>query len=107
MLSPLTPGYFSFRIGAVLEKHTNTTSLTFVIQDGKEAGQTVEHVHVHIMPRRGGDFKRNDQIYDDLERVDADNRKPRTVRNHLFTEASGIQAQSNSRCSNLSFHHEL
>ena len=79
----------SQQIGAVLEKHTNTTSLTFVIQDGKEAGQTVEHVHVHIMPRRGGDFKRNDQIYDDLERVDADNRKPRTAQ-EMADEASEL-----------------
>lgn len=54
--------------------------MTIVIQDGKDAGQTVEHVHVHIMPRRPGDFKRNDDIYDELERVDADSRKPRTVR---------------------------
>jgi hypothetical protein len=73
------------RIGAALEKHTGTTSLTFVIQDGKESGQTVEHVHVHIMPRRAGDFKRNDQIYDEIERVDAESRRARTVRNTFHT----------------------
>jgi diadenosine tetraphosphate (Ap4A) HIT family hydrolase len=71
---------FCPRIGSALESYSKTKSLTFVIQDGKDAGQTVEHVHVHIMPRRAGDFKRNDDIYDELERVDADHRKPRTVR---------------------------
>lgn len=68
-----------FSIGATLEKHADVGALTFVVQDGKDAGQTVQHVHVHIMPRRAGDFKRNDDIYDELERVDAESRRPRTV----------------------------
>lgn len=56
-------------------------SSTYVIQDGKDAGQTIEHVHVHIIPRKKGDFERNNDIYDELERVDQDeNRKPRSVR---------------------------
>lgn len=73
-------------------------SLTFVIQDGKDSGQTVQHVHVHIMPRRGGDFARNDQIYDELERVDADSRKPRTVRICLLlvidTSCGGLKGEN-------------
>ena len=35
-------------------------------QDGKSAGQTVEHVHVHVIPRKTGDFERNDDIYDEV-----------------------------------------
>lgn len=27
----------------------------------------VFHVHVHIMPRRKGDFEQNDQIYNEVE----------------------------------------
>jgi len=50
-------------IGKRLEAHYKCSSLTFVIQDGHEAGQTVNHVHVHIMPRRKGDFEHNDQVY--------------------------------------------
>lgn len=33
-------------------------------QDGPEAGQTVPHVHIHIIPRKAGDFDNNDEIYD-------------------------------------------
>ena len=34
------------------------------IQDGPQAGQTVPHVHIHILPRKRGDFEKNDEIYD-------------------------------------------
>ena len=33
-------------IGIELQKHYNCTSLTFSMQDGPAAGQTVPHVHV-------------------------------------------------------------
>uniref|UniRef100_A0A452EWX0 Bis(5'-adenosyl)-triphosphatase n=1 Tax=Capra hircus TaxID=9925 RepID=A0A452EWX0_CAPHI len=52
------------RVGTVVEKHFQGTSLTFSMQDGPEAGQTVKHVHIHVLPRKAGDFHRNDSIYD-------------------------------------------
>jgi bis(5'-adenosyl)-triphosphatase len=36
------------------------------VQDGQAAGQSVPHVHVHILPRSHGDFAQNDSIYDEL-----------------------------------------
>ncbi|XP_065264346.1 bis(5'-adenosyl)-triphosphatase [Emys orbicularis] len=57
-------------VGNVVEKHFCGTSLTISIQDGPEAGQTVKHVHVHVLPRKVGDFSRNDSVYDELERHD-------------------------------------
>lgn len=60
------------RVGNVVEKHFHGTSLTFSIQDGPEAGQTVKHVHVHVLPRRAGDFSRNDDVYEELQRHDKD-----------------------------------
>jgi hypothetical protein len=33
-------------------------------QDGPQAGQTVAHVHIHLIPRKKGDFEKNDEIYD-------------------------------------------
>ncbi|XP_054136949.1 bis(5'-adenosyl)-triphosphatase [Melozone crissalis] len=60
------------RVGSVVEKHFCGTSLTFSIQDGPEAGQTVKHVHVHVLPRKAGDFSRNDDVYEELQRHDKD-----------------------------------
>ncbi|NXX93407.1 FHIT triphosphatase, partial [Centropus bengalensis] len=58
------------KVGSVVEKHFRGTSLTISIQDGPEAGQTVKHVHVHVLPRRAGDFSRNDDIYKELQQHD-------------------------------------
>ncbi|XP_015670272.1 bis(5'-adenosyl)-triphosphatase [Protobothrops mucrosquamatus] len=57
-------------VGNVVEQHFGGTSLTISVQDGPEAGQTVKHVHVHVLPRKPGDFDRNDNIYDELQRHD-------------------------------------
>lgn len=41
-------------IGKKIEKFHDAESLTITIQDGPEAGQSVPHVHVHVMPRIKG-----------------------------------------------------
>jgi len=64
------------KISAVIEREFNSTSMTIAIQDGKEAGQTVFHVHVHVMPRKSGDFKRNDDVYVQLDKEDKKKRTP-------------------------------
>uniref|UniRef100_A0A914V4R6 Nitrilase and fragile histidine triad fusion protein NitFhit n=1 Tax=Plectus sambesii TaxID=2011161 RepID=A0A914V4R6_9BILA len=40
----------------VLESVYDVTSSTVSVQDGPDAGQSVKHVHAHILPRRPGDF---------------------------------------------------
>ncbi|KAL5013974.1 hypothetical protein ScPMuIL_008244 [Solemya velum] len=59
-------------ISRVIEKHFSVSSLTVAIQDGPASGQTVEHVHVHILPRKPGDFPENDDIYKELQKHDED-----------------------------------
>lgn len=66
-----------------LEKHFSASSSTICCQDGKEAGQTVSHVHVHILPRRANDFKRNDDIY---ERLASHDRDDSTVKDRDLSE---------------------
>ncbi|KAL0369860.1 UNVERIFIED_CONTAM: Bifunctional bis(5'-adenosyl)-triphosphatase/adenylylsulfatase FHIT [Sesamum angustifolium] len=55
------------KIGHQLESYHNASSLTFTIQDGPKAGQTVPHVHIHILPRKSGDFENNDEIYEAID----------------------------------------
>ncbi|CAH1784393.1 unnamed protein product [Owenia fusiformis] len=62
----------SQRVATVVESHYGCSSVTVGLQDGPDAGQTVMHVHVHILPRKPGDFKRNDDIYSEMEKHDKD-----------------------------------
>ncbi|XP_077294894.1 ntrilase and fragile histidine triad fusion protein NitFhit isoform X2 [Arctopsyche grandis] len=59
------------KVQKVMEEVHQTNSSTVTIQDGPDAGQTVEHVHCHVMPRRRGDFKDVDLIYLELAKHDA------------------------------------
>ncbi|CAL1411928.1 unnamed protein product [Linum trigynum] len=55
------------KVGSQLERFHGASSLTFAIQDGPQAGQTVPHVHIHIIPRKANDFEKNDEIYDAID----------------------------------------
>ncbi|PLW07104.1 hypothetical protein PCANC_19479 [Puccinia coronata f. sp. avenae] len=59
------------KVGSVMESVHKASSLTVAIQDGPFAGQSVPHLHVHVIPRRPNDFVPNDKIYDHLNRFDA------------------------------------
>lgn len=54
------------RCGPKLEHHFGADALTYAVQDGAAAGQTVPHTHIHCLPRRLGDFERNDAVYDEV-----------------------------------------
>ena len=53
-----------------LKKYYHTNSVQISIQDGKDAGQTVEHCHIHLIPIPEGYKSKG---------VDNDNRKERTL----------------------------
>ena len=58
------------RVGRMIERVYNGTSLNVAMQDGIDAGQSVPHVHTHIIPRRNADLDDRggtDAIHDMLE----------------------------------------
>lgn len=59
------------KVEKTLERLYETESTTMTIQDGVDAGQSVFHVHVHLLPRKSTDFGGNiDKIYRELQRHD-------------------------------------
>lgn len=51
-----------------LEKVFEADAVTVSLQDGEAAGQTVPHLHIHILPRKKGDIVPNDLVYEHLEK---------------------------------------
>ncbi|EPE27838.1 HIT-like protein [Glarea lozoyensis ATCC 20868] len=63
------------RVGRMLERVYSASALNIPIQDGWDAGQSVPHLHVHLVPRTPSDLDSEggpDAIYDRLEGVDGD-----------------------------------
>jgi bis(5'-adenosyl)-triphosphatase len=60
------------RVSNMIERVYNASSLNIAIQDGADAGQSVPHVHAHIIPRIKGDLNRPDEVYRLLESEDGD-----------------------------------
>uniref|UniRef100_A0ABM5FJ43 Bis(5'-adenosyl)-triphosphatase isoform X2 n=1 Tax=Pogona vitticeps TaxID=103695 RepID=A0ABM5FJ43_9SAUR len=44
--------------------------LTDAIMVSYDGSHIRRHVHVHILPRKSGDFSRNDNIYEELQQHD-------------------------------------
>lgn len=90
-------------IGKVVEHSFAGDSLSIAVQDGANAGQTVPHVHVHILPRRARDIVPNDLVYEHLERFGLElrsvqekqmdsERRPRSP-DQMRAEADWLRAQ--------------
>uniref|UniRef100_A0A182QBF2 Nitrilase and fragile histidine triad fusion protein NitFhit n=1 Tax=Anopheles farauti TaxID=69004 RepID=A0A182QBF2_9DIPT len=76
------------KVQKAAERLYDASSSTVTVQDGPDAGQTVFHVHCHIMPRRVGDFPENDQIYGELNRHDKEPERPRRPIEEMAAEAT-------------------
>jgi len=90
-------------IQGAIECYVGASSSNVAIQDGVHAGQSVPHVHVHILPRRGDDHYNkepyhNDQIYQDLQDWDPNSCIVETLiksKGSEFLEQSSTATQSN------------
>ena len=72
-----------------LPARAGVDALTIAIQDGKTAGQTVPHVHVHILPRRERDFEPKDAVYQAMDA--ADTQEARSA-DDMASEAATLRA---------------
>ena len=62
-------------VSRMVERVFDASSLNIAIQDGVDAGQSVPHVHAHIIPRKKDDLEEKggtDAIYGMMESEDAD-----------------------------------
>jgi bis(5'-adenosyl)-triphosphatase len=62
------------RVSRMVERVFAASSLNIAIQDGVDAGQSVPHVHAHIIPRKKDDLKHRggtDAIYQMMESEEA------------------------------------
>jgi diadenosine tetraphosphate (Ap4A) HIT family hydrolase len=76
------------KVQQVVEAVTAACSSTLCVQDGTHAGQTIPHVHIHILPRHPNDFDHNDEVYDKLAKHDRDNNpEPRRSDEEMSKEA--------------------
>ena len=58
------------KVSRMIERVYGADALNIAMQDGEAAGQSVKHVHVHIIPRKTGDFDERgggDRVYEILE----------------------------------------
>ncbi|KAL8775364.1 MAG: hypothetical protein Q9209_000372 [Squamulea sp. 1 TL-2023] len=63
------------QVGEMVERVYCASSLNIAIQDGPAAGQSVPHLHTHIIPRQGSDLDEkggSDAIYGMLEGEEGD-----------------------------------
>lgn len=54
----------------MIERVYDARALNIAIQDGREAGQSVPHVHAHVIPRRWADLEHlggSDRVYELLD----------------------------------------
>lgn len=59
-----------YAIERAIKDNRDITDFNIAMQDGKKAGQSVPHVHVHILPRKGDEFSPPDKVHASIQDAD-------------------------------------
>ncbi|HEX6141626.1 MAG TPA: HIT domain-containing protein [Geminicoccaceae bacterium] len=62
---------FARNVSALLVNVFNAAGMDWTLQDGPEAGQTVMHLHLHLIPRLAGDLPNPGDWYPALRQAQA------------------------------------
>lgn len=62
---------FSRDVVQFLLKVFKTTAFNYTIQEGEEAGQSVPHLHLHLIPREDGDLPNPGDWYPELKKSES------------------------------------
>ncbi|ANB13376.1 Hnt2p [Sugiyamaella lignohabitans] len=82
------------KISLAIEKYYHADGLNISIQDGPLAGQSVPHVHCHIIPRKLDDLPNIDDIYRLLDSKPGDlDHVFNVIRENRRTEALGVDSE--------------
>lgn len=83
------------KVQPVIESVFGANSSTIAIQDGEDAGRSVDHLHVHLLPRRKDDFGgKTDQVYHELRQHDKEGetkKRPPRSEEEMQEEASRLR----------------
>ena len=61
---------FTKHVNSILTRAFGCKAFNWTIQDGEPAGQTINHMHLHIIPRKLGDLSNPGDWYPKLEKWD-------------------------------------
>lgn len=69
----------SKKISMAIKKATNADGISIIQQNGKAAGQDIFHLHVHVVPRFGGQKLQSFSKLKEVERVKLDDMAKKIV----------------------------
>ena len=80
---------FSRKVTSFLCEVYESDAFDWSLQEGIEAGQSIEHLHLHIIPRKPGDMKEGEDWYGQLQQsIDPQNKERKTLSENEYKEIS-------------------
>lgn len=91
---------FARKITAVLKTVFNCDGFDWTIQDGVSAGQTIPHLHLHIIPRKPQDLPEGNEWYSKIPENEShmlDSRQRARLNDHEYNAITAMLAEACSK----------